>query len=109
VCVLPSRYEPFGTVILEAWASRTPLVACTAQGPAAHIVDGVNGLLAPVDEPAALGAAIRRLLADEALRKNLIENGFEAYRRDFTPEAVIAQWIGFYKGLDRNDGVTCAA
>ena len=62
-----------------------------------------------MDDPAALGAAIRRLLSDEALRKSLIENGFEAYRRDFTPEAVTAQWIGFYKGLGRNDGVTYAA
>ncbi|MFZ1108228.1 MAG: glycosyltransferase [Rhodomicrobium sp.] len=109
VCVLPSRYESFGTVILEAWASRTPLIACAAQGPAAHIADGVNGLLAPVDDPAALGAAIRRLLSDEALQNSLIENGFEAYRRDFTPQAVTAQWIGFYKGLGRNDGVTYAA
>jgi glycosyltransferase involved in cell wall biosynthesis len=109
VCVLPSRYESFGTVILEAWVSRTPLVACAAQGPAAHIDDGVNGLLAPVDDPAALGAAIRRLVADEALQKSLIEYGFETYRRDFTPEAVTAQWLGLYKGLGRKDGVVHAA
>jgi glycosyltransferase involved in cell wall biosynthesis len=99
ICVLPSRYESFGTVILEAWASRKPLVACAAQGPAAHISDGVNGLLAPVDDPAALGAAIRRLVADEGLRKSLIESGYETYRRDFTPEAVTAQWLGLYKEL----------
>jgi glycosyltransferase involved in cell wall biosynthesis len=102
VCVLPSRYESFGTVILEAWASRTPLVACAAQGPAAHIADGVNGLLAPVDDAAALGAAIRRLVADEALQKSLIENGFETYRRNFTPEAVIAQWLALYDGLRKD-------
>ena len=33
VCVLPSRWEPFGTVMLEAWAAGTPLVAAASQGP----------------------------------------------------------------------------
>jgi glycosyltransferase involved in cell wall biosynthesis len=102
ICVLPSRYESFGTVILEAWASRTPLVACAAQGPAAHIADGVNGLLAPVDDHAALRSAIQRVVADEALQKSLAANGFETYHRDFTPEAVAAQWIGFYESVTRN-------
>ena len=37
VCVLPSRWEPFGTVMLEAWAAGTPLVAAASQGPAALI------------------------------------------------------------------------
>ncbi len=109
VCVLPSRYESFGTVILEAWASRTPLVACSAQGPAAHIADGINGLLAPVDDPAALAAAIRRLLADEALQQTLAKNGFESYRRDFTPEAVTQQWLDFYKDVEQNAGAPVAA
>jgi hypothetical protein len=104
ICVLPSRYESFGTVILEAWASRTPLVACAAQGPAAHIADGVNGMLAPVDNPAALAAAIRRVLTDEALQQTLAGNGFETYRRDFTPEAVTQQWLDFYRGVERNEG-----
>ena len=52
VCVLPSRWEPFGTVMLEAWAAGTPLVAAASQGPAALIEDGANGLLVPVDDRA---------------------------------------------------------
>jgi glycosyltransferase involved in cell wall biosynthesis len=60
VCVLPSRWEPFGTVMLEAWAAGTPLIAAASQGPAALISDGVNGLLVPVDDAPALAAADRR-------------------------------------------------
>lgn len=104
ICVLPSRYESFGTVILEAWAAGTPLVACAAQGPAAHIADGVNGLLAPVDDPAALRDAIARLVSNEALQRNLVANGLETYRHGFTPEAVTAQWLAFYEDLARGQG-----
>ncbi len=40
----PSRYEPFGTVTVDAWAASRPLVAADAVGPAAYVQDGVNGL-----------------------------------------------------------------
>jgi hypothetical protein len=106
ICVLPSRYEPFGNVILEAWAAETPLVACASAGPAAHVVDGVNGLLTPIDDVAALREALARVLSDEALRQSLIANGFETYSQDFTPEAVTAQWIAFYKSVEQNVGLT---
>ncbi len=106
VCVLPSRYEPFGTVILEAWAARTPLVACASAGPAAHVTDGVTGLLTPIDDVSALRSAIARVLSNDELRLDLIANGFDAYERDFTPEAVTAQWIEFYNAIEQNDGLT---
>ena len=106
ICVLPSRYEPFGNVILEAWAARTALVACASAGPAAHVVDGVNGLLTPIDDVAALREALARVLSDETLRQSLIANGFETYSQGFTPEAVTAQWIAFYKSVEQNVGLT---
>ncbi len=102
VCVLPSRYEPFGTVILEAWAAKTPLVACASAGPAAHVTDGVNGLLTPIDDAAALTKALARVLSDDGLRNSLIENGYRTYLKDFTPEAVTARWIEFYNTLERD-------
>jgi glycosyltransferase involved in cell wall biosynthesis len=99
VCVLPSRYEPFGTVILEAWAARAPLVACRSAGPAAHVEDNANGLLAPIGDAEALAAALRRALGDDALRERLVAEGYAAYMKDYTREAVTRQWIGFYESL----------
>lgn len=99
VCVLPSRYEPFGTVILEAWAAGTPLVASASAGPAAHIEDGVNGLLVPIDDAAALTQAIGRILDDAELRRRIVAQGYAAYNKSFTREAVTRQWIEFYKVL----------
>jgi len=99
ICVLPSRYEPFGTVILEAWAAGTPLVACASAGPAAHVEDGVTGLLTPIDDAPALNAALRRALDDQDLRRRLTTQGYAAYIKDFTRESVTRQWIAFYKSL----------
>jgi glycosyltransferase involved in cell wall biosynthesis len=99
ICVLPSRYEPFGTVILEAWAAGTPLVACRSAGPSAHIDDGVNGLLVPIDDPQALGEALRKVLDDENLRRRLVAQGYATYIRGYTREAVTQQWLNYYKQL----------
>ena len=99
VCVLPSRYEPFGTVILEAWAAKTPLVACASAGPAATIEDDVTGLLTPIDDVPALAGALRRALDDENLRSDLVANGYAAYLKGYTREAVTRQWIDYYRSL----------
>jgi len=102
VCVLPSRYEPFGTVILEAWAAGTPLVACRSAGPVAHIEDTVNGLLVPIDDASGLAHAMRRVVNDEDLRRRLVAQGYAIYIKNYTPEAVTQQWIQFYKKLCEN-------
>jgi glycosyltransferase involved in cell wall biosynthesis len=96
ICVLPSRWEPFGTVMLEAWAAGTPLVAAASQGPAALIADGGNGLLVPVDDAPALVAAIGRLAADPALQVRLVERGQADYEKGFTREAVTQRMIALY-------------
>jgi hypothetical protein len=99
ICVLPSRWEPFGTVMLEAWAAGTPLVAAASQGPSALIEDGGNGLLAPVDDAEALAAAIRRLIGDPVLRAHLIDRGRADYQRGFTREAVTEHMVALYRQL----------
>ncbi|MBV8061503.1 MAG: glycosyltransferase [Alphaproteobacteria bacterium] len=101
VCVLPSRYEPFGTVILEAWAAGTPFVACKSAGPAATVEDDVNGLLVEIDDIAGLANAMRRATRDEELRRRMVAQGYTAYIKSFTREAVTRQWIQFYQGLIR--------
>jgi len=99
VCVLPSRFEPFGTVMLEAWAAATPLVAAASQGPAALIRDGDNGLLVPVDDAAALAAAVHRLAGDPVLKARLIGAGMADYQKEFTREAVTRRLIALYEAI----------
>lgn len=99
ICVLPSRYEPFGTVILEAWAAGTALVACASAGPAATVQDGETGLLVPINDAEALAKAITRVLDDEKLRHQMIAQGYAAYVKDYTRESVTRQWVAYYKKL----------
>lgn len=99
LCVLPSRYEPFGTVILEAWAARVPFVACKSAGPAAHVRDGEDGLLVPIDDAPALAAAMQRALHDMGLRARLVEGGYATYQSTYTRDAVTQQWLDLYQRL----------
>lgn len=62
--VLPSRYEPFGIVALEAAAAGAALVASTAGGLGELVVDGETGLSFPPGDNAALASAVGRVLDD---------------------------------------------
>jgi UDP-glucose:(heptosyl)LPS alpha-1,3-glucosyltransferase len=64
VLVLPTRYEPFGNVHLEALASGLAVVTTTAAGGAEVIEEGKNGAVIAPGDPAALADAVDRLLAE---------------------------------------------
>ncbi len=71
VCVLSSREEGMGSVLLDALYLGRPIAATRAGGIPEVVQDGVSGLLAPVGDPDALGAAIARLVNDPALAARL--------------------------------------
>jgi len=97
ICVLPSRYEPFGTVIAEAWAMRRPLVATAADGARQYVTHDQTGLLCPIDDPPALATQLRRLAADPTLRARLAEGGAQAYEADFTREIITDRLLECYR------------
>jgi glycogen synthase len=72
--VVPSRYEPFGMVALEAAAAGTPVAVAEVGGLAEIVADGVTGVRFAPGDPAALAAAVDRLLADEVLGRRLVRN-----------------------------------
>jgi glycogen(starch) synthase len=72
VAVVPSLYEPFGIVALEAMAAGTPLVASQVGGLAEIVRHEENGLLAKPGQPLSLAEQIDRLLADGAMANRLV-------------------------------------
>jgi glycosyltransferase involved in cell wall biosynthesis len=74
IFVFPSRTETFGNVILEAMASRLPVVAAYAGGVKESLIDGYNGLACAPGDETGMAHNIIRLLVDANLRKELANN-----------------------------------
>jgi len=79
--VIPSRYEPFGMVVLEGMLHGLPIIAANVGGPAAILEDGRTGLLVPPFNPEALASALLRLLREPDLRRRLGASAGEEVRR----------------------------
>lgn len=77
IFVLPSRYEGYGMVFAEALAQGLPIVAARA-GAVPDVVPESAGILVPVDDAEALSTALRRLIADKALRRRMAEGAYRA-------------------------------
>jgi glycosyltransferase involved in cell wall biosynthesis len=99
ICVLPSSYEPFGTVILDAWSTKTAFIACDSTGPRTHIRNGENGMLVPANDAAALAAAIETVTSSPELQQRIALTGYAEYQARFTREIVTRQWIDYYRTL----------
>ncbi len=99
--ICPSRHEPLGNVVIEAWAQGVPVVATDSLGPGTLITHMENGLLTPVDDARTLTRAIRFLFEDDDRRAHMAEAGHAAYEKDFTEKAVIDRYLGFFEDVLR--------
>jgi glycosyltransferase involved in cell wall biosynthesis len=78
--VMCSTYEGFGMVVPEAMSQGLPIVATPVGAARTLVRDGETGLVVPARDPAAIAAAVQRLLGDPALRARLADAGRKAAR-----------------------------
>ena len=98
VAVLSSRDEGMGTTLLDAMLAGVPVVATAAGGVTEVVRDGVDGLLTPVGDGAALAAAIIRVLDDARVRAALARAGRERVRQ-FSIERTVGGTLEAYRAL----------
>ena len=98
VVVVPSHYESFGMVALEAMACGTPVVASQVGGLAFLVQDGVTGFVVPNGEPELLGQHLIETLLDPELRGRLGSQGAEI-ARGYSWDTIAARIMGVYNEL----------
>ena len=88
--ILSSSWENFPHTVVESLAAGTPVVATATGGVAEVVEDGVNGLLVPAGDPAALAQAVRRYFGDAELRERLRAAAAPSVAK-YAPERVFAR------------------
>lgn len=96
--VMPSFYESFGMVALEAMACGTPVVASQVGGLAFLVRDGETGFTVPEGDPSALCDKLMRLLSDPALNERM-GRAAERYAQQYRWESVASQIAAVYRRL----------
>ena len=81
VCVVPSYYESFGLVAVEAMACGTPVVASRVGGLVSTVTDGVNGYLIPWRCPEPFAEKLEVLIRNPELRANFAQSASESVQR----------------------------
>jgi glycosyltransferase involved in cell wall biosynthesis len=98
VLVHPVRWEGFGLALLEGMLASLPVVATRVSSIPEIVVDGESGLLVPPNDPKALAAAIKRVLADPS---GYGERGRERAREEFSVAKMADRTLAVYESASR--------
>jgi glycosyltransferase involved in cell wall biosynthesis len=99
VFAMPSIWEGFGLVLLEAMAAGKPIVASRTATIPEVVLDNETGLLVPAGDPPALAQALARLAEDRELARRLGEAGRERLQKHFSIEKMVGDTETLYREL----------
>jgi glycosyltransferase involved in cell wall biosynthesis len=99
ILVNPSRTECMPNSILEAMWSGLPVVATAVGGVGEMIRDGVDGLLCPPGDPAALAKAVTRLIEEPSLARRMADSAYQRVMDQFTFEKHMETTLALYSRL----------
>lgn len=104
--VCPSRHEPLGNVILEAWAHRLPVISTATDGARELITPDHDGLIVPCADADAIAAGLRQILAlSDSDRASLAATATSTLERTHGKAMIVQAYRELYGAL----GVSCAA
>ena len=97
VLLMPSLWEGFGLVMLEAMAQTVPIIGSAVSAIPEVIVEGETGKLVPARDTAALANALAQLLSDPALRRHMGLLGQDRVETTFSVERMISATLALYE------------
>src|SRR5439155_21525575 len=100
--VVPSIYEPFGMVALEAAAAGAPLAVATTGGLAEIVEPGVTGMTFPAGDPAAIADAVSTLLADNRSARLMADRARTMVRSRYGWASIAATTAATYRNTIAN-------
>jgi len=95
----PSVNEGFGISFIESMACRIPTIGTAVGGITDIINHGENGILVPPEDAGTLSRALKWIIEDGNLAKQIAERGYQTVREKFTWEKVLQQMEDVYQGL----------
>ncbi len=98
VVCMPSRNEPFGIVVLEAWSASKPVIASQNGGPAEYVRHEVNGLKI-YPNPNSVVWGVDHMFSDLDRARWMGRNGWQAVQERFTWDTITEQMLAIYQGL----------
>ena len=103
--VFPSRYEAFGMALAEAMACGLPVISSNCpSGPSDIVRDGVDGILVPPCNVAALAVSMEKLMKEHRHRDRLADRAVEVTER-FSPERIFGEWKRLIRDVLQERGV----
>ena len=94
---MPSNYESFGLIFVEAMAHGKPVVACSGGGIPEVVAHGRTGFLSEPRDPAALAANLRLLCRDAGLRRTMGQEARRDVLQRFSRERMVRDTLAAYR------------
>jgi glycogen synthase len=99
VSVVPSLFEPFGIVALEAMAAKSPVVVSDTGGLSEIVEHDVTGVKVYPNNPESLAWGITKILLDDAFSSKIRENAYRKAQEKYDWEKIAQQTISIYEGV----------
>lgn len=94
----PSRHEPLGNVVLDAWQANVPVVCTRSEGPGWYVRDGTDAIMVEIDDLDGLAAGLQALKDDPALRARYAAAGPARLAEMFSEDAVVDAYLKAFRG-----------
>ncbi|MBH43200.1 MAG: hypothetical protein CMP25_00220 [Rickettsiales bacterium] len=99
--ICPSRIEPLGNIIIEAWSYKLPVVASNIMGPKRLIKHKINGMKFEVEDVDGLISCLNEINSNKTLKNKIIENAYNDYQKKFSKDVVIKKFKEILKRLKK--------